>query len=177
NQVQGPLLFTHKDLSGPSILHVSRYANDDDKLYINYLPDYNVESLRQLFMSAKNEEPKLYLWKFLHREFNLPTSFCKLFAKRFNLGESEFSAITKSDINELCQHLCHDEFTLKPFTAKDFNKAMVSAGGVNLKEIDLKDMSLKKWPDIHVIGEALDVDGDTGGYNLQFAWSSARMAQ
>ncbi|WP_312094174.1 NAD(P)/FAD-dependent oxidoreductase, partial [Aminipila sp.] len=54
--------------------------------------------------------------------------------------------------------------------------AMATAGGVSLDEINLKNMECKKYPGLFIIGETLDVDGDTGGYNLQFAWSSGYLA-
>ena len=57
-----------------------------------------------------------------------------------------------------------------------WREAMVTAGGVSLKEVNLKNMSLTSYPHIQVIGEALDINGDTGGYNLQFAYSSAMAA-
>ena len=96
-------------------------------------------------------------------EFALPRRFAKLVAKRA-AGSHKKAAVL----------LTEDRFEIE--SRGDFDKAMVTAGGLRLEQFDCKSMQLKSDPEIYCIGEILDVDGITGGYNLQFAWSSARAA-
>ena len=93
-------------------------------------------------------------------EFGLPKRFCQLLTARY--GES---------LKKLASQLTEETFEIS--SVSDFRKAMCTSGGVDLSCIDLSTMQAKKLPGIYVIGEALDIDGITGGYNLQFAYSSA----
>ena len=74
----------------------------------------------------------------------------------------------------LAKRITDDEFCISSLSS--YQTAMCTSGGVSLSEIDLKTMEAKKYPRLFIIGECLDVDGDTGGYNLQFAFSSAAAA-
>lgn len=156
------LLFTHKDLSGPAVINISKYAVPGAKLKINYLHPLNYEQvlgrLKSAFHGAKGSPANI-----LAAEFDLPKRFCQLFVERH--GEA---------LKNLAHSLTGEEFIIN--SVSGFNKAMATAGGIDLKQISTATFGFKEYPGLYAIGEALDVDGITGGYNLQFAYSSAKTA-
>ena len=156
------LLFTHKDLSGPAVINISKYAQPRGKLKINYLHPLNYEQvlarLKTVFHGAKGSPANI-----IAAEFDLPKRFCQLFTARH--GEA---------LKNLAHALTGEEFVIN--SVSGFNKAMATAGGIDLKQISTSTFGFKEHPGLYAIGEALDVDGITGGYNLQFAYSSARAA-
>ena len=103
------------------------------------------------------------LGNIIAREFALPRRFAKEVAKRSACSAKKAAVL-----------LTEDRFEIE--SRGDFSKAIVTAGGLRLDQFDCKSMQLKSAPNAYCIGEMLDVDGITGGYNLQFAWSSARAA-
>lgn len=156
------LLFTHKDLSGPSVINISKYAQPGGKLKINYLHPLNYEQvlsmLKSAFHGAKGSTANI-----IASEFDLPKRFCQLFTARH--GEA---------LKTLAHSLTGEEFVIN--SVSGFNKAMATAGGIALDQINTSTFGLKNHPGLYAIGEALDVDGITGGYNMQFAYSSAKSA-
>ncbi|MDO5414427.1 MAG: aminoacetone oxidase family FAD-binding enzyme [Bacillota bacterium] len=156
------LLFTHKDLSGPAVINISKYAQPGGKLKINYLHPLNYEQvlsmLKSAFHGAKGSTANI-----IASEFDLPKRFCQLFTARH--GEA---------LKTLAHSLTGEEFIIN--SVSGFNKAMATAGGIALDQINTSTFELKNHPGLYAIGEALDVDGITGGYNLQFAYSSAKSA-
>lgn len=156
------LLFTHKDLSGPAVINISKYAAPGDKLKINYLYPLNYEQalgkLKSAFHGSKGSAANI-----LSAEFDLPKRFCQLFTARH--GEA---------LKNLAHTLIGEGFVIN--SVSGFNKAMATSGGIELSQIDMSTFGFKEYPRLYAIGEALDVDGITGGYNLQFAYSSARIA-
>lgn len=156
------LLFTHKDLSGPAVINISKYASPGGKLKINYLHPLNYEHvlgrLKTAFHGTKGSAAII-----LSSEFELPKRFCQLFIRRH--GEA---------LKTLARNLTGEEFVIN--SVSGFNKAMATSGGIDLKQINTSTFEFKDYPGLYAIGEALDVDGITGGYNLQFAYSSAGAA-
>ena len=156
------LLFTHKDLSGPAVINISKYAQPGGKLKINYLHPLNYEQvlsmLKSAFHGAKGSTANI-----IASEFDLPKRFCQLLTARH--GEA---------LKTLAHSLTGEEFIIN--SVSGFNKAMATAGGIALDQINTSTFGLKNHPGLYAIGEALDVDGITGGYNLQFAYSSAKSA-
>ncbi|MBQ3184492.1 MAG: aminoacetone oxidase family FAD-binding enzyme, partial [Firmicutes bacterium] len=156
------LLFTHKDLSGPAVINISKYAQPGGKLKINYLHPLNYEQvlsmLKSAFHGAKGSTANI-----IASEFDLPKRFCQLFTARH--GEA---------LKNLAHNLTGEEFVIN--SVSGFNKSMATAGGIALDQINTSTFGFKNHPGLYAIGEALDVDGITGGYNLQFAYSSAKSA-
>ncbi len=153
----GGLLFTHRDFSGPAILNISNYAQPGDTLVIDYLKipqDAAASKLQKSVEKSSGELPAV-----LAKTFELPKKFSRLLAA--HIGSS-----TKS----LAAALTGDKFQITSLSG--FEKAMTTAGGIDLMQIDLKTMELKEHSGIFVCGEMIDIDGSTGGYNLQFAYSS-----
>lgn len=158
---KGDLLFTEKNLSGPAILHISRYLKPGDYISINCI-DAKDAGLWKKEMNVKLTETSQKPENFLAPATGLPKSFLSLICAE----EKNPKAITS--------RLVADRFQVD--YVEGFNKAMVTRGGISLSSVDLKTMKLKTDGNIFAIGEVLDVDGRTGGYNLQFAWSGACLA-
>ncbi len=153
------LLFTHKDFSGPAVLNISKYIRKGDIIKFNYLyPMERKDITQKITETTLNYHGD---WKnILPKEFGLPKKFIEHILQ--DAGQKP---------KLVAERLSEDSFTVTKVA--DFKTAMATSGGINLSEINLKTMELKKHSHIYAIGEMLDIDGHTGGYNLQFAFSSA----
>ncbi len=156
-ETNGGLLFTHRDFSGPAILNLSKEAQPGDTLVIDYLSAPQDETASRLQKAVEKSHAELPA--ILTNTFGLPKRFSHLLVS--HIGHS-----TKA----LAAALTGDRFTITSLSG--FEKAMVTSGGIDLAQIDLKTMALKHHPGLFVCGEMLDIDGSTGGYNLQFAYAS-----
>lgn len=170
HSVRGPLLFTHKGFSGPAILHISQHIRPGSILHLNFLPERNINDV---FRQLKQEQPgnNKGIANYLAQTFNLPKSLTE---KMFADPARKFSGIGHKEMETVAHLMMDRQFSVSG--SGGWNQAMVTAGGVALSEMNLKKMSLTDYPEIRVIGETLDVNGETGGYNLQFAYSSAMTA-
>lgn len=155
----GDLLLTDRNFSGPCILHLSRDAKPGDVLSINYLGK-SVDMSEKKKISKMVSESKSKAANILASEYGLPKSFAQALENR---------ACRKA--SEIAKFVIADEFEID--YPGGFNKAMVTRGGISLKSIRTSTMEIKSVPGMYAIGEVLDVDGKTGGYNIQFAYSSA----
>lgn len=155
----GQLLFTHKDLSGPAAINISGALDPGDSISINYLHPMKYDEAFSRLQTATIGNKAEYA-NIIAKTFDLPKSFSEIVSARSN-GSTKAAA----------HILTEDEFTVS--SCGNFYNAMVTKGGVSLDEIDLATMELKIHRGIYIIGEALDINGETGGYNLQFAYSSA----
>ena len=161
------ILFTHRGLSGPAILQISSYIQNqsEDKISLNLLPHLD---LKKLFLEHKNS--KVLLSSFL-KEY-LP--------KRFVDNCCEFIEIKRltdykiKDLELLAERL--HKFIVDINGTEGYAKAEVTVGGVNTKELSSKTMAALKVPNLYFIGEVVDVTGWLGGYNFQWAWSSGYAA-
>ncbi|MGE9269083.1 MAG: NAD(P)/FAD-dependent oxidoreductase [Verrucomicrobiales bacterium] len=174
----GPLLITHRGLSGPAALKLSAWAapfchekNYHFPLLINWLPD--CEPAR-LLASAREKHPKRLVARHSpHPE--LPRRLWAYFCERAALApELTWSHLPKDKARQLADFLTASRFEVSgQSTNKD---EFVTCGGVPLKEINLKTMESKLCPGLFFAGEVMDIDGVTGGFNFQNAWTSARLA-
>lgn len=155
----GPMIFTENYFSGPAFLHLSRFCKPGDTLSINYIDTKDIGSWRKE-MNAKLNDSKQAIHNQLAKALSFPKSFLSLIC---NTESDRPSQITK--------RLTDDRFVIDKVGG--FNVAMATAGGVSLTDVNMKTMELKNCKGAYIIGEALDVDGRTGGYNIQFAYSSA----
>ena len=161
------VLFTHTNFSGPGILNLSRYAKPGSTLTINYL---GREEKLEVPQSAKKN---ILFW--LADWYQLPKRFVEMVLSRAEVDPTTAAnQVSKKQKQAIAAILMRDTFSISGTTG--FKQAMVTAGGISLNEIDMKTFETKKIPGLHIIGETLDVDGDTGGYNLQFAFSSGVLA-
>ena len=175
----GDLLFTHFGLSGPVILTISRnvvYALDkgnDVKIQIDFKPALDVEKLDARVMRDLNENGKKKIGN-LFRKL-LPQKAIPVFLNVLSLDENklanQISAVERKAIVELLKGM---DFTVVGH--RGFKEAVITAGGVCLKEINPKTMQSKLKKGLYFAGEVLDLDANTGGYNLQIAFSTGWLA-
>ena len=179
--VCGALLLTHNCFSGPLILDNSRYIGTGDNLTLSYIGDVDTSLLtKQLKNAAAGNKKEIlnFICDFLSSNYvALPKRFTEFLITRaanicsLNISGMKAASAPGKFFETIARLLTSDSFSASG--KGSFNIAMATAGGVSLDEISTKTMETKKYPHLFIIGECLDVDGDTGGYNLQFAFSSA----
>ncbi|NMW32408.1 NAD(P)/FAD-dependent oxidoreductase [Altererythrobacter sp. RZ02] len=160
-------LFTHKGLSGPSILQVSSYWKHGEPITIDFLPDRDEGWL----LEAKRAAPRSTLKTQL--KDGLSDRLAATLSDRLGL-ETELGNISDKALREAETQL--RKWTFHPNGTEGFAKAEVTSGGIDTAELSSKTMEAKKVPGLFVIGEAVDVTGWLGGYNFQWAWASAAAA-
>lgn len=159
----GPVVFTRAGLSGPASLNISHYKDLCDSLFISLFP-FTQDML-------KKENGKLTIINGLRNITSLPH---RLLSFLFPFGKKQIASATKDEIKIIVEKLNRWELKIK--NIDDYAKAMVTRGGVDTKEINNKTMESKINKNLYVLGELLDVDGECGGYNLNFAFASAYVA-
>lgn len=170
----GEMLFTKNGISGPLALSMSSFINRCDfskiKIYIDFKPAISCDELIARIDKDITQIKGKQLSSLL--EGFLPKSLVLIFAKRMK-KEVSFKAnqLSKEDRKELAKLLKTFEFDA--LGVEDFNQAVVTSGGVELKEINPKNMQSKLVSNLYFIGEVLDIDALTGGFNLQIAFSTA----
>lgn len=177
---EGPVLITHWGLSGPAILRLSAWGarelaqkSYNFKVHINWCPDYTDQTLKSRFVQlrAASASKKIVNLNFVNIpnrlwEFLLLTSEIK--------NEVRLADLTTKAENTLIRNLVDYVVEVKGKTT--FKEEFVTAGGINLVEIDAATMMSRKAPGLFFAGEVMDVDGITGGYNFQHAWTSGWLA-
>jgi predicted Rossmann fold flavoprotein len=176
----GPLLITHWGLSGPSVLklsawgarllHESRYQA---KLLINWLPDLQQEQVREKILAVKTEWGRRPIT--LHRGVDLPHRLWQYLLTRVGITtEDRWAEMSNKTLNRLIAELTQGEYLISGKGV--FKEEFVTCGGINLKEINFKTMESKLVSDLYFAGEVLDIDGITGGFNFQSAWTTGYLA-
>ena len=179
--LDGDVLFTHFGLTGPAVLGISRFLPTDEKPYernqirisIDLWPEMSYETAREQMIALLAENQNRKLANVL-KKFG-PDSLIRLLMERVSIPEDIFCHELKKEMRDHLTTLMKD-YSFYVSRAPSFTKAMVTAGGVSLKEVDPKTMQSKLVPGLFFAGEVLDVDGDTGGYNLQAAFSTGHVA-
>ena len=177
---EGPLLITHWGLSGPAVLRLSAWGarelkikDYELKIFINWLPGFNEESLRKTFQELRN---KSAAQKVVNKNpFGLPSRLWEFLAEQSELKtEWRWADLPSTEQNKFIKNLVNYECEVKGKTT--FKEEFVTAGGIKLNEVDANTMMSKKVPNLFFAGEVLDVDGITGGFNFQHAWTSGWVA-
>ncbi len=176
----GPLLITHWGLSGPAVLKLSAWAarmlhekQYQAKLSVNWLPQFSQDEVRQKLLALKEEVPKRAI--VLHRGFDLPHRLWQYMVSRVEIPpETRWTELSKKHLNLLVQELSQGQYSVNGKGV--FKDEFVTCGGVNLKEVNFKTMESKLVPELYFAGEVLDIDGVTGGFNFQSAWTTAYLA-
>ena len=177
---RGPLLITHNGISGPAVLRLSAWGartlhekNYRFTLRVNWVPKMNEAELRTEFQSRREKEPA-------RRVSNSPIGVipARLWENLVsNAGISQdtvWTTLTRTGMNELVRHLRATELEVD---GKSLNKEeFVTCGGVRLGEINFKTMESRVIPNLYFAGELLDIDGITGGFNFQAAWTTGWIA-
>src|SRR6266446_5730956 len=156
------ILFTHRGLSGPAILQISSYWKPGTPISIDLLPDEDVPG-----MLTAEESSHLELANLLSRR--LPKRFAEVWCQLF-AASRPLKQYNSSELNDLAEQL-HD-MRITPGGTEGFRKAEVTAGGVSTTELSSQTMESKRVPGLYFIGEVVDVTGQLGGYNFQWAWAS-----
>ena len=177
---EGPVLITHWGLSGPAVLRLSAWAarqlaksNWEFPILINWLPRFNEQSLQKEFQGLRLE---LASQKIANKNpFGLPNRLWEFFLHEIDVKEEmRWADLPAKTQNKLVQLLCAYQAHIKGKTT--FKEEFVTAGGIRLNEIDPNTMMSRKIPNLFFAGEVMDVDGITGGFNFQHAWSSGFIA-
>ena len=160
------MLFTHRGLSGPAILQISNYWQMGEAVGIDLLPANNILDILQ---ELRQSSPKLQLKTVLSRY--LPKKLVELWFEQHLLKDQVIAQLSKAELQYLEQFIHHWQFV--PNGTEGYRTAEVTMGGVDTDHISSKTMEAKAVPGLYFIGEVLDVTGWLGGYNFQWAWSSA----
>ncbi|WP_276481278.1 NAD(P)/FAD-dependent oxidoreductase [Paraflavitalea pollutisoli] len=176
----GPLLITHWGLSGPAVLRLSAWgarelANEQYKfsIMVNWVPAFHENSLREHIQSLRFE---LATQKIVNRNpFQLPQRLWDYLLEQSGInGQIRWADLPAKEQHKLIKMLCAQEFEVQGKTT--FKEEFVTAGGIRLNEVDASSMESKLLPGLFFAGEILDVDGITGGFNFQHAWTSGYIA-
>lgn len=160
------MLFTHRGLSGPAILQISNYWQMGEAVDIDLLPAENILNILQ---ELRQSSPKLQLKTVLSRY--LPKKLVELWFEQHLLKDQVIAQLSKAELQHLDQFIHHWQFI--PNGTEGYRTAEVTMGGVDTDHISSKTMEVKSISGLYFIGEVLDVTGWLGGYNFQWAWSSA----
>ncbi len=176
----GPLLITHWGVSGPAVLKLSawgaRFVHEQHyqtPLLINWLPQYTQDSLRQMLLAVKSQLPRRQIATSC--PVPIPKRLWMSLVTSVGIGaEERWAEVSKKALNQLVQELNQGLYQIKGKGV--FKEEFVTCGGVNLKEVDFKTMESRLVPGLYFAGEILDIDGVTGGFNFQSAWTTAWLA-
>lgn len=171
NAFREQILFTHRGLSGPAILQISSYWKQGEVITLNLLPEFHDA---QWIFQAKKEHPNKQLKTLLSQE--LPAKLVValeslMVLKEINVPLQQISADRLEQI-----YLQLSRWKLKPAGTEGYRTAEVTLGGVDTNAVSSKTMESKLCPGLYFIGEVLDVSGQLGGFNFQWAWASGFVA-
>ncbi|MEX6687899.1 NAD(P)/FAD-dependent oxidoreductase [Danxiaibacter flavus] len=177
---EGPLLITHWGMSGPVVLRTSAWGarilaekNYRFNITVNWVPQYNEQDLRNEWSSLRNRLSA----QVVHNKnpFGLPNRLWQYLLQQCGIGDDvKWGSLGSSQQNKLIQHLVSQSFEVNGKTT--FKEEFVTCGGIKLSEIDVNTMQSKIMPGLFFAGEIMDVDGITGGFNFQHAWTSGFIA-
>ena len=176
----GPLLVTHWGFSGPAVLKLSawgaRSLHDQSyqgTLLINWLPQLSQDEVRTMLQTAREDGGKRAISN--HNPTQAPKRLWTYFVQRAQLDpQTQWTTLSNKAINRLTQELCQGDYKVQGKGV--FKDEFVTCGGISLKEIQFKTMESRLCPGVFFAGEILDIDGITGGFNFQSAWTTGWLA-
>lgn len=176
----GPLLITHWGLSGPAVLKLSAWgarlfheSGYKGVITINWLPDINQDEVRKELQQVKNEHGKKAV--LLHRAIKLPHRLWQYLISRAGIDKQmRWAELPKTALNKLVQELTQGQYIISGKGV--FKEEFVTCGGIKLKQVNFKTMESRLVTGLYFAGEILDIDGITGGFNFQSAWTTAYLA-
>lgn len=165
------ILFTHRGLSGPAILQLSSYWQPGQDIRLNLLPDHAADAL---LLQAKAAQPRALLRTILAPL--LPRALVLELEKLWwpTQARMRLADIPDRTLRTVAANL--NDWQLKPAATEGYRTAEVTLGGIDTDELSSQTMESKRQPGLYCIGEAVDVTGHLGGFNFQWAWSSAQAA-
>jgi len=175
-----PLLITHWGMSGPAILRLSAWGarqladiNYQFTAIVNWLPEFNENSLRDAWSSLRIQHASQKIGN--KNPFGLPNRLWLYLLEQSGIkDETRWTDLSSQFQNKLIKNLTVQEFKVSGKTT--FKEEFVTCGGIRLSEIDANTMQSKLQPNLFFSGEIMDVDGITGGFNFQHAWTSGWIA-
>lgn len=172
-QSTGELQFTEKGLSGPVIFEISRdvcFGKGDWRARLDFLPEMSQEELEEMLLERqqRNFPMEELLTGILHNRLG------RVLTKAAGIGGRQAGELTREEIAQVCRTV--KDFDIPLTEPLGMDSAQVTAGGVLTENFDPQTLESRLVPGLYACGEVLDVDGDCGGYNLQWAWSSGRTA-
>ncbi|MEA5485966.1 MULTISPECIES: NAD(P)/FAD-dependent oxidoreductase [Pseudanabaena] len=182
NQLEqsGALLITHWGLSGPAVLKLSAWAarelhdcNYQAKLAVNWIPTLKVEAVKQILLNAKNDQPKKFISNYCPVEISLRLWEYLLDKAEVEL-EKRWADISNKAIQQIVNVLTASEYAIAGKGV--FKEEFVTCGGIRLQDVNFQTMESKICSGLFFAGEILDIDGVTGGFNFQNAWTTAWIA-
>lgn len=176
---EGPVLITHWGLSGPAILRLSAWGarelaqkNYEFRAHLNWLPDHTDQSLKETFAGARRAYAAK---KVVNHNPGLPNRLWQFLLEQSGIKEEvRFADLPAKMENVLIRNLV--DYVLEVKGKTTFKEEFVTAGGISLAEVDANSLMSRKVPHLFFAGEVLDVDGITGGFNFQHAWTSGWIA-
>lgn len=176
----GPLLITHWGLSGPAVLRTSAWAarelqerNYEFTIQVNWLLDVKENELKEEIAQIRKDLGKQLVQ--FKNPFNLPRRLWEYQLQQCGIKEeTKWGELPAAAQNKLIEALIRDTYHIKGKTT--FKEEFVTCGGITLSEIDPQTMQSRVVPGLYFAGEIMDVDGITGGFNFQHAWSSSYIA-
>lgn len=177
---QGPLLITHWGISGPAVLKLSAFGAEwmhdhayEARAIINWNSDFNEPKYLEHLQTYAKSHP--------HRKvvnyplFDIPSRLWEHFCEKSEIDSTQiFNTLSKKQFNKMVQNLFCYILTVKGKTT--FKEEFVTAGGISLKEVNPETMESIYHPNLYFAGEVLNIDGITGGFNFQAAWSTGYLA-
>jgi len=176
----GPILITHWGLSGPAVIKLSAWAaeylhevNYNFKILVNWLGNIKEDELRNNLFKYKQSHGKQKV--LTNPLFEIPARLWQRLCDLSEIAEEKiWSELPQKNLNKLIEYLIRTPFDIKGKTT--FKEEFVTCGGVDLDDIDLETMESKKVKNLFFAGEVLNIDGETGGFNFQAAWTTAYVA-
>jgi hypothetical protein len=177
---RGPLLITHWGISGPAAIKLSAWcaremaeANYEGAILINWTPEYNEQTLKMEWLNFRQDYGKREMGS--KNPFDLPQRLWHYFLQASQIDlKTKWADLKNTAQQQLIQHLTRTTLNIKGKTT--FKEEFVTCGGVDLNDIDSLTMESKMVAQLHFAGEMMDVDGVTGGFNFQHAWTSGWLA-
>ena len=179
-EISGPLLITHWGMSGPVILKASSFGARDlfeKKYFFELQVNWLIESNTEILFNTLEKYSILHSKKILTKQnpFKLPSRLWSFLISKFNLfDDKKWGELGKKNMRKLIEFLTKDIYKVSGKTT--FKEEFVTCGGVSLESIDIKTLQSNTTNDLYFAGEVLDIDGITGGYNFQCAWSTGYIA-
>jgi predicted Rossmann fold flavoprotein len=176
----GALLVTHWGLSGPAVLKLSAWGarllhecKYQTTLVINWLPQYNRENLHQQLLAVRSQLARRQIAT--NCPVMIPRRLWQQLVTYVGIDpEQKWAELSNKVLNQLIQELCEGKYQIQGKGV--FKEEFVTCGGVSLKEVNFKTMESRLVPGLYFAGEILDIDGVTGGFNFQSAWTTAWIA-
>ncbi len=165
---RGSILFTHRGLSGPAILQISSYWKKGDIIVIDLLPEIDAYGI---LIAKQKSKSKIDMHNLL--SLYLPLRLAKIWCA-LNLKSKPVIQYNEKELKDIA-HKLHN-WEVKPKSTEGFKMAEVTLGGIDTKELSSKTMESRKVRGLYFTGEVIDVTGQLGGYNLQWAWASGFVA-